>query len=137
MQADGLESCPACARHVRRGERACPFCGAAVQFFVSVPAYRLKTPLRRSQSRAFGAALAAAGVAFACESTNAVAIYGAPFEPVDAAGSGGTHPSGGAPAAGTGGTAAGHPSGGAPSAGNGGRSGNSGEGGDAQGGAAP
>jgi hypothetical protein len=130
MGTDCLESCPGCARHVRCGERVCPFCGAAVQFFVSVPEYRLNTPLRRSQSRAFGAALAAAGIAFACESTNTVAVYGAPYEPVDAASTGGTHPNGGAPAAGTGGTAAGRPDGGrSGTAGRGGAGGGSGKGG--------
>ena len=124
MSDASLTNCPACARHVRAGERACPFCGANVQFFISVPDYRLKTRLRRGQMLAIGATLAAAGVA--CSSDDqVVAIYGAPVEVGGSAG----HTAGtGGTAAGAGGTAAGG-RGGSAGSDDAGEGGNSGEGG--------
>lgn len=132
MRGASLSECPECARHVRAGERACPFCGASVQFFISVPEYRLKTRLRRGQMLALGAALTAAGVA--CSSDEqVVAIYGAPVEvagtPANPGGTGGTPAMGGRGGnAGQGGTA-GHGGSAGSDAGSSGEGGNSGEGG--------
>jgi len=125
MGTDCLESCPECARHVRCGERACPFCGAKIAFFMRVPDYRLNKRFNRAQMLALGAALAAVGVACGNDD-QVVAIYGAPSEPVAGArataGTGGTDVMGG-----SGGTA-GHP-GSSGSGNHGDEGGGSGEGG--------
>lgn len=109
-----LESCSACHRHVRCGERACPFCGAQVQVFMRVADYRLKSALGRSQLVGLGAALTAAGITVGCE-LNPVPMYGLACATPDCG------PSvAGAPAAGNGGMA---------NAGNGGGSGDGDNGG--------
>jgi hypothetical protein len=137
-----LSECPSCQRHVRCGERACPFCGATVRSFLRVLEYRLLTRLTRSQALSLGAAMTAAGFATNCDDLGpqAVPVYGAPCNPpscvVPQAGSaGGAGKSGTAGAGGNGGTAgvqgfggkAGQaPVGGAPAAGEGGLSGDGG-----------
>jgi len=53
--------CPECARHVKEGDSACPFCGAGVSF-VSVPAPRTAAGrLSRSALFAASAVLATTG----------------------------------------------------------------------------
>lgn len=75
-----LAPCPSCARHVRRGERACPFCASSLAS-ASSPATRSPTErLGRAALFTFGAALAT--TASACAG-NPVPLYGAP--PHDAA----------------------------------------------------
>jgi hypothetical protein len=94
---DCLKPCVECNRHVRCGERACPFCGAAVGHFMRAPEYRVMTRLGRSATFSLGAALGAIGFAFGCSSDGAPAPeYGAPCSPP-------TCPS---PSAGSGGNAA-------------------------------
>jgi hypothetical protein len=75
-----LTECVACHRHVRCGERACPFCGQAQASRLRVLQYRLLNRLDRSRAFSLGAALATVGIASACESQGA-AIYGAPCNP--------------------------------------------------------
>ncbi len=76
MGVDCLKACPACSRHVRCGERSCPFCGTAIQFFMSAPEYRLKTRLDRGGMFALGAAFSAAGILLACDNGTTGALYG-------------------------------------------------------------
>ncbi len=76
MGIDCLKACPACSRHVRCGERSCPFCGTAIQFFMSAPEYRLKTRLDRGAMFALGAAFGAAGILLACDNGATGALYG-------------------------------------------------------------
>ena len=75
-----LSACPKCNRHVRCGERACPFCGAEVTSFLRVLEYRVTNRLDRSRMFSLGAALAAAGFVTNCESQGQ-AVYGAPCNP--------------------------------------------------------
>lgn len=89
-----LETCSACQRHVRCGERRCPFCGAEVEAFLRVGDYRLKSALGRSQLVRLSAALTAAGITVACEA-NVSPMYGiACSEPDCGASSAGTHAAG-------------------------------------------
>jgi hypothetical protein len=76
MGVDCLKACSACSRHVRCGERTCPFCGTAIQFFMSAPEYRLKTRLDRGAMFALGAAFGAAGILLACDNGATGALYG-------------------------------------------------------------
>jgi|HubBroStandDraft_6_1064221.scaffolds.fasta_scaffold11667_6 hypothetical protein len=100
--------CPECARHVKEGDSACPFCGAGVSF-VRVPAARTAAG-RLSRSALFAvsavsAALAttgcsssssptdggpgATGDATSNETGSAQPLYGAVAPPDDAGGTGG------------------------------------------------
>jgi hypothetical protein len=74
-----LSVCPECSRHVRCGERACPFCGAAVTSLMRVLEYRVMTRLDRTRAFSLGAALTAAGFATSCGEGGPV--YGAPCNP--------------------------------------------------------
>jgi len=74
-----LSVCPECNRHVRCGERACPFCGARVTSFMRVLEYRVMTRLDRSRALSLGAALTAAG--FATDCSYGTPEYGAPCNP--------------------------------------------------------
>jgi hypothetical protein len=67
--------CPACARHVREGDAACPFCGAT-----SLPSPQLSRALSTRLSRAAFLALGAAGALAAtdCSSSSAPAYGGSP-----------------------------------------------------------
>ena len=76
-----LSECPACSRHLRCGERSCPFCGARVASMMRVLDYRVNARLSRSRIMSLGAALTAAGFAVGCDDAVAVAIYGAPCNP--------------------------------------------------------
>lgn len=78
-----LSECPSCQRHVRCGERACPFCGARVTSLMRVLEYRLVTRLSRSQLLSLGTAMTAAGFALGCNEETATPrpIYGAPCNP--------------------------------------------------------
>lgn len=71
--------CPACARHVRQGDEACPFCGAKPS-----PANELRLPSARL-SRAALLALGAAGAVAAtdCSSTSQQGLYGGVSIPYD------------------------------------------------------
>lgn len=80
MGIDCLSECPECNRHVRCGERACPFCGAKVASFMRVLEYRIVNRLDRSRIFSLGAALTAAGFLTNCENES-VAVYGAPCNP--------------------------------------------------------
>jgi len=102
MGTTSLSVCPGCNRHVRCGERACPFCGASVSSFACVLEYRIKTRLDRGRAFSLGAALAAVGVASGCEEQGFPA-YGAPCNPPSCQFPGG----GGTTAAGAGGSAGG------------------------------
>lgn len=97
-----LTVCPACNRHVRDGEQACPFCGARVASFLRVLEYRLKTRLNRGRGFSLGAALTAVGIATASNEVGC-AVYGGPCLDAEScqprAGSGG----GGATSGGSGG----------------------------------
>jgi hypothetical protein len=94
-----LAACPGCARHVRRTETACPFCGSAL----SLPPAPVRGPLPRlgrTATFAFGAALSTTAAACSTPSTtedtgpeledvgfNDVAVYGGPDAgPADAGG---------------------------------------------------
>jgi len=66
MGTTSLTVCPGCSRHVRCGERACPFCGAGVSSFARVLEYRVNTRLDRGLMISLGAALTAAGFAMGC-----------------------------------------------------------------------
>ena len=57
-----LEPCTLCARHVRRTESVCPFCGASLAWLREAPRM-LRERLGRSALFAFGAAATAASVA--------------------------------------------------------------------------
>jgi hypothetical protein len=76
--------CPACARHVKEGDSACPFCGAGVSF-VSAPVAPTAAG-RLSRSALFAAsAVSAALAATGCSSSSVSPAYGGPGVPVDAA----------------------------------------------------
>ena len=78
-----LVPCPACVRHIRATDSACPFCGVQVDLSPAGPTMGSGPRLGRAATFAFGAALAAAG-AIGCESEEPnVPLYGAPV-PVDA-----------------------------------------------------
>lgn len=53
-----LLPCPGCARHVRAGERECPFCGGAIEVAGAPAVRRPTTRLGRAATFAFGAAVA-------------------------------------------------------------------------------
>lgn len=112
-----LSECGACRRHVRCGARRCPFCGSALGARLGVTPYRLLNRLDRSRAFSLGAALAAVGIASACEGQGGPA-YGAPCNPP-----GCVVPTGGSDATGGGGQTA-------PTAGDGGESGQGGNGSD-------
>jgi hypothetical protein len=116
-EVDCLKACAECGRHVRCGEQRCPFCGAALTFFMRAPEYRLKTRLGRGATYALGAALGAAGFVIGCQSSTTSA-YGGACTPLSCApppneedasagssGAGGSDQSGGASAVGEGGAA--------------------------------
>jgi hypothetical protein len=121
-----LSECPACARHLRCGERSCPFCGARVTSLMRVLDYRLQTSLNRSRLFSLGAALAAAGIAVNCEPQPAPMYGGACRPPAPSCGgfggmsgnvTGGTSgntSAGGTDGAGTAGSTAAAGKGGAP-----------------------
>lgn len=81
-----LAPCPSCARHVRRRESACPFCGVALALEPAPIARMVPAPrLGRAALFTFGAALAT--TTSACVGS-AVPLYGAPIDaapPNDAA----------------------------------------------------
>ena len=79
MATSCFTMCPGCSRHVRCGERACPFCGARVTSFIRVFEYRLKTRLNRGQGFSLGAALTAVGIATASNDIGC-AVYGVPCD---------------------------------------------------------
>jgi hypothetical protein len=83
MGATCLTVCPECSRHLRCGERACPFCGARVTSFLRVLEFRLKTRLNRGQGFSLGAALAAAGIVTSASDLSCIAAYGSPCMPTD------------------------------------------------------
>ncbi|MES1186603.1 MAG: hypothetical protein ABUL60_22510 [Myxococcales bacterium] len=98
-----LTVCPECNRHLRCGERACPFCGARVSSFLRVLEYRLKTRLSRGQGLSLGAALTAVGIASIGNDISCIAAYGGPCVRADTcepsggvAGQGGLTPHAGA-----------------------------------------
>ena len=80
-EVDCLKACAECGRHVRCGEQNCPFCGAALTFFMGAPEYRLKTRLGRGATYAVGAALGAAGFVIGCESST-TPLYGGACTPL-------------------------------------------------------
>lgn len=96
-----LTVCPECNRHVRCGERDCPFCGARVSSFLRVQEYRLKARLGRGQGFSLGAALAAVGIATLGNDIGC-AVYGGPCVQSESCEQGGW---GAAPVAGSGGHA--------------------------------
>jgi hypothetical protein len=98
MGIDCLNECPECNRHVRCGERACPFCGAKVASFMRVLEYRIVSRLDRSRAFGLGAALTAAGFLTNCEMGQAV--YGAPCNPPGCDPNGGTAGQAGEPGVG-------------------------------------
>jgi hypothetical protein len=121
--------CPACQRHVRRHERACPFCAVALP---PSPACAPGVPCQaipRDAKRATVIALSLSLVASACIDDNDTPIYGAPSLPqAGASGSGGRN-SGGTSAGGTnsgGSGVGGTDNGGTSGAGGSGAGGNSG-----------
>jgi hypothetical protein len=70
-------ACPACARHVRAGDSACPFCGTAVPS--AQPLRTIRGRLSRAAMHAAGAAGAVVAIAD-CSSTgntNTNVFYGA------------------------------------------------------------
>src|SRR5438105_2256224 len=95
-----LTVCSGCNRHLRCGERACPFCGAPVASFLRVLEYRLKTQLSRGQAFSLGAALTAAGFVTSCDESTVAPPYGLACTPVTCStptgGTGGTGGSAGA-----------------------------------------
>jgi hypothetical protein len=101
MGIDCLSECPECNRHVRCGERACPFCGAKVASFMRVLEYRIVNRLDRSRVFSLGAALTAAGFLTNCE-TESVAVYGAPCNPPACGPNAGTAGQAGEPSSGGG-----------------------------------
>jgi hypothetical protein len=110
MGTTSLTVCPGCNRHVRCGERACPFCGASVSSFAQVLEYRINTRLDRYRSLSLGAALTAAGFVTNC-TNDPVPMYGAACAPTFCPGFGGNS------GATTGGVAHGGAAGTAPTAG--------------------
>jgi hypothetical protein len=89
MAGSHLRPCPACSRHVRVKEGACPFCGVSLEpSFSAAPA---PLPPSRRLSRAALIALGAGSLALApgCGESS-TAMYGAPgIEMVDAGDAGG------------------------------------------------
>jgi hypothetical protein len=85
-----LSVCPECARHVRCGERACPFCGARVSSFMRVLEYRVLTRFDRSRLVSLGAALTAAGFAVGCYEGSSGPAYGIACTPIMCPSHGGT-----------------------------------------------
>lgn len=72
-----LAPCPSCARHVRRAETACPFCGTALSLAPS--ASRLPTErLGRAAIFAFGAAMATSVAACSTSTTQGTDAATAP-----------------------------------------------------------
>jgi len=117
-----LEPCPGCRRHVRIGERDCPFCGGALNFEGLAPPLLPTERLSRGQFAAFRSLIkaglvggSALGLTNGCVSDQA--IYGAPCNPPEC----GVPTTGGA-------------SGSGQSAGTGASGGTSGEGGEGPGG---
>jgi len=110
-----LSECPACSRHLRCGERSCPFCGAGVTSFMRVLDYRIKTSLNRSRLFSIGAALTAAGFTVNCE-VQPNPMYGAACVPTCGAlgGTAGNSTIGGAAGSATAGSPAAAGTGGAP-----------------------
>ena len=80
--AGSLMPCGACNRHVRSGERSCPFCGVTLALSEPIAELRLLTRLDRSRLVALGALLSGAGMALGCHEQKVVAVYGAPPSPV-------------------------------------------------------
>ena len=67
--------CPACARHVKEGDSACPFCGAGVSF-VSAPVAPTAAG-RLSRSALFSASAGRAALATTgCSSSSSQPAYG-------------------------------------------------------------
>jgi hypothetical protein len=65
-----LSSCPACARHVRVSEAACPFCGAALSdAFRARPAPR-SPAARLSRSALYALGMGTVTLAAACSSSS-------------------------------------------------------------------
>jgi hypothetical protein len=56
-----LDPCSGCARHVRRADGACPFCGAILARAPLRPAYRRTANATRAAIFAIGATLASCG----------------------------------------------------------------------------
>ncbi len=74
----GLLTCQSCARHVKAGSAACPFCGERVVSTAPAP-----SPERKRVGRAALIA-GAASVAVACSASDSP-VYGAPpYDPYDA-----------------------------------------------------
>lgn len=95
--------CPACQRHVRRNETACPFCAAALP---PAPACNPGIPcdaIPRDAKRATVIALSLGLAATAACADNDTAIYGAPPQ----AGAAGTFASGGTAGSNSGGSSSG------------------------------
>jgi hypothetical protein len=124
--------CPACQRHVRQHERACPFCAVALPPSAGCTPGTACQAIPRDAKRATVIALSLGLVASACVDDNATPIYGSPSAPLAGAGgtsAGGTN-SGGTSAGGTvGGTSFGNNFSGSSAGGtdNGGTSGTAGE----------
>ena len=78
---NALILCQACKRHIRSAEKHCPFCGA--EAVLPATAGSDRRPRGRAGGRAalFLAGAVTAGASAACEdSTNSVAVYGAPID---------------------------------------------------------
>ena len=70
MSTVHLSSCPACARHVRVSEAACPFCGAALSdAFRARPAPR-SPAARLSRSALYALGMGTVTLAAACSSSS-------------------------------------------------------------------
>lgn len=92
-----LTPCPACHRHVRKTETACPFCSASISL-AHLPAPQLPSSrLGRAATFAFGASLVGVTALVSCSADDSpgTAVYGGP--PVPSAGAGGetSEPGGG------------------------------------------
>jgi len=70
-----LLPCEGCQRHVRCGERVCPFCGARQTPCLALHEFRIESRLPRGLVFSIGAALATAGFAVSCGTSEPV--YGA------------------------------------------------------------
>ncbi len=88
-----LVPCPACRRHVRRSEPACPFCHATLGSSTSIPE-RVRAPRRRSRAALYALAVASAG-STACGGVTSEASQGRPQQGAGGAGSGGARGDGG------------------------------------------
>ena len=77
-----LTPCPACARHVKQGDRVCPFCGEDVPFVSPAPTRTAARHLSRSALLAVSA-MGAAVASTDCSSSSESA-YGGPPVFVDA-----------------------------------------------------